>query len=242
MIVLFTDFGLSGPYVGQMKAVLLRQAPDVPVVDLFADAPRCNPRAASYLLAAYSREFPLDTVFLAVVDPGVGSEQRRAAVVRAQGRWYVGPDNGLFNMVVQRARSASWWDIDWLPSELSNSFHGRDLFAPIAATIATGGEPPGRTVSTQQRIVPGWPEDLPEVVYVDHFGNAITGMRASRLGERNLVVVEGRALGRGRTFSSVAVGEPFWYENSNGLVEIAVNRGSAAELLDLRIGTPVEIR
>ena len=115
MIVLFTDFGLEGPYVGQIKAVLHREAPGAPVIDLFHDAPAHEPELAAYLLAAYVGEFPEGAVFLCVVDPGVGSEERRPAVVRAEGRWYVGPDNGLFAIVARRARAPSWWDITARP-------------------------------------------------------------------------------------------------------------------------------
>jgi S-adenosylmethionine hydrolase len=105
MIVLFTDFGLEGPYTGQMKAVLYLLAPGVPVIDLFADAPAGNPKPSAYLLAAYAVWFPPASVVLAVVDPGVGSE-REAIVLEADSRWYVGPENGLFELVPRIRRSA----------------------------------------------------------------------------------------------------------------------------------------
>ena len=137
MIVLFTDFGLAGPYTGQVMAVLHRVAPQVPVVSLFADAPSARPKPSAYLLAAYAAWFSLGTVFLCVVDPGVGSA-RRAVVAEADGRFYVGPDNGLFDLVLRRAAEARLWEITWRPERLSASFHGRDLFAPIAARLAAG--------------------------------------------------------------------------------------------------------
>jgi len=137
MIVLFTDFGLDGPYVGQMKAVLHRDAPGVPVIDLFADAPAFDAKRSAYLLAAYAEEFPAPTVFLAVVDPGVGGA-RRPLMVEADGRRYVGPDNGLFEIVWRRARRRRGGAITWRPERLSASFHGRDLFAPVAARLAVG--------------------------------------------------------------------------------------------------------
>src|SRR5271165_206423 len=102
MIALFTDFGLAGPYTGQVKAVLARQAPEVPVIDLFADLPAGDVRSAAYLLAAYARWFAPPIVVLAVVDPGVGST-RRGLVVEADARFYVGPENGLFEIVLRRA-------------------------------------------------------------------------------------------------------------------------------------------
>ena len=100
--MLFTDFGLHGPYTGQMKAVLHQMAPGIPVIDLFADAPVGNPKASAYLLAAYAAWFPAGTVFLCVVDPGVGGT-RPAIIIEADGRWYVGPGNGLFELVQRRA-------------------------------------------------------------------------------------------------------------------------------------------
>src|SRR5581483_5751303 len=129
MIVLFSDFGLSGPYIGQVKAVFAEIVPTVPVIDLFADAPAGDPRAGAYLLAAYDDVFPAGTIFFAVVDPGVGTA-RLPVIVLADGRWYVGPDNGLMALVARRAAPATVWEITWRPPHLSASFHGRDLFAP----------------------------------------------------------------------------------------------------------------
>src|SRR5215471_11036911 len=126
MIVLFTDFGLHGPYTGQMKAVLHQMAAGIPAVDLFADAPAGNPKASAYLLAAYAAWFPAGTVFLCVVDPGVGGA-RRGLIVEADERRYVGPDNGLFELVLRRAAQPQCWEITWRPAALSASFHGRDL-------------------------------------------------------------------------------------------------------------------
>ena len=143
MIVLFTDFGLHGPYTGQVKAVLHQMAPSIPVIDLFADAPVANPKASAYLLAAYATWFPERTVFLCVVDPGVGGT-RPSEFLETDGRWYVGPGNSLFELTQRRARVIRSWDIDWKPKHLSASFHGRDLFAPVAAMLARGDPPPGR--------------------------------------------------------------------------------------------------
>lgn len=239
MIILFTDFGLSGPYVGQMKAVLHREAPGVPVVDLFHDVPAYDPMLAAYLLAAYVGEFPQGAVFLGVVDPGVGSEARLPAVVMADGRWFVGPDNGLFNMVARRAGKLCWWEITWRPKRLSATFHGRDLFAPVAARLATGKTPPGEECEAASRLDWKWPEELSRIVYIDRFGNAMTGTRALALAEDEVVEVNGRVIERARTFSEVPPGQPFWYENANGLAEIAVNKGRADELLGLEIGLDV---
>lgn len=240
MIVLFTDFGLEGPYTGQVKAVLVRDAPGVPVLDLFADAPAANPKASAYLLAAHAVWFSSGTVFLCVVDPGVGGE-RAAIVVEADGRWYVGPDNGLFELVIRRAAMVRSWKISWKPESLSASFHGRDLFAPVAARLARGENPPGALRQADVGRMPEWPDDLAEIVYIDHYGNAMTGIRAPVIKKSSRIRASGRTLARVRTFSEVPKGEGFWYENSNGLAEIAVNSGRADRMLALEIGSPVEV-
>jgi S-adenosylmethionine hydrolase len=240
MIVLFTDFGLNGPYTGQMKAVLYREAPGTAVLDLFADAPAGNPRAAAYLLAAYAAWFPAGTVFLCVVDPGVGGS-RPPVVVEADGRRYVGPGNGLFELVRRRAGEVRSWEIDWRPERLSASFHGRDLFAPVAAMLARGASVPGRLVTSEADRRPDWPDDLAEIVYVDHYGNVLTGMRAVVVPRAVELEANGRPLRRAKTFSDLPPGTAFWYENSNGLVEIAVNQGRADRDLGLTVGTEITI-
>ncbi len=238
MIVLFTDFGLSGPYTGQVKAVLYRVAPGVPVVDLFADAPAFRPRAAAYLLATYVAEFPEGVVFLCVVDPGVGTSRREPVVIQADNRWFVGPDNGLFNVVVMRAGSAYRWPIAWRPRRLSQTFHGRDLFAPVAARLARGEPPEGESEGIP---IPAWPDDLAEIIYADHYGNAMTGLRARALEPGTKLEIGGQVFSRAPTFGAVAAGEGFWYENSSGLAEIAVNSGSAVAVYGLRIGHRVSV-
>jgi len=236
MIVLCTDFGPTGPYVGQVKAVLARAAPAVPVIDLFADLPAFEPRLAAYLLAAYGGWFEAGDVILAVVDPGVGGP-RGALAVEADGRWFVGPDNGLFEVVLRRAGRARCCAIAWRPPALSATFHGRDLFAPIAARLALGEAPTGAECAPARH--PEWPDDLAAIVYVDHYGNAMTGLRATRLADGTELEVAGRRIARARTFADVAEGGPLWYENANGLAEIALNGGSAAARFGLAPGSPV---
>ncbi|MDX8411281.1 MAG: SAM-dependent chlorinase/fluorinase [Mariprofundaceae bacterium] len=240
MIALFTDFGVNAPYVGQMKAVLMQQAVDVAVIDLFHDAPPFRPMSAAYLLPSYVEEFPAGTVFLCVVDPGVGGK-RKPVVVRADGRWFVGPDNGLLNEVSRRALRLSWWDITWQPEHLSASFHGRDLFAPVAAGLVNSREVPGESVNPADRIHADWPQDLFEIVYIDRFGNALTGARGSAVGPDVILSVNGHRLERARTFSDVPARAVFWYENANGLIEIAANQASAAAAMGLEIGMLAEV-
>lgn len=158
------------------------------------------------------------------------------------GRWFLGPDNGLLSRVGRRNDDRRPWELSPEPAaHLSASFHGRDVFAPAAALLACGTLP--RLKSFQQAALVGedWPDTLPEVIYIDHFGNAMTGISSASLPPSGALVVHGRKIVRVRTFSDVAPGEALCYENSLGLMEAAVNGGSAAEMLGLCIGTPVEV-
>jgi len=240
MIVLVTDFGLEGPYLGQVRGVLWGAAPEVPVVDLFADLVPHEPQLAAYLLPPHAAEFPPGTVFLCIVDPGVGSD-RDAVVVEADGRWFVGPDNGLFAPLLRRAGERAAWTIDWRPRRLSASFHGRDLFAPVAARLARG-MPPGAARDPATLARPDWPDELDRIAYVDRFGNAMTGRRAATLASEAKIEAGGRVLTRARTFADRPTGEAFWYANSVGLVEIAVSQGRADSELSLAPGDPVAVR
>jgi S-adenosyl-L-methionine hydrolase (adenosine-forming) len=237
MFTLFTDFGPGGPYVGQLHAVLAQQAPGTAVIDLFHDLPRHDIRAAAYLLPAYTRDFPPGTVHVCVVDPGVGSA-RRPLMVQADNRWFVGPDNGLFQILARRAQQLACYEILWRPRQLSGSFHARDLFAPVAAQLVRGLMPasdPVVMISPES----DWPDDLPQVVYIDHFGNAMTGLRADSLAYDARLQIGDTMLARAHTFSDMAVGEGFWYVNANGLVEIAVNQGRASTQYRIALGDPV---
>lgn len=240
MIALYTDFGSQDPYVGQLHAVLAQQAPGTPVIDLFHHVPNHDIRAGAYLLPSYISSFPGDTVFMCVVDPGVGSE-RRPLYLRVDDFWFVGPDNGLFQILTQRASQVTSFVIDWRPRRLSASFHGRDLFSPVAAMLSRGERPDATPVELPTGEDEKWPDDLAEVLYVDHFGNAITGYRASELPRNAEIRINGTLLRPASTYSDVAIGEAFWYENANGLVEIAVNQGRADKQLAIKLGASVSI-
>jgi len=239
MILLFTDFGWQGPYVGQMKAVLAQQASDQTVIDLMHDAPVFNSRAAAYLLASLVAPFPKNTVFLTVVDPGVGSDERRPCVLKADGRWYVGPDNGLFNVIAKQSAEYTAWAIDWQPDSLSDSFHGRDLFAPVATQLASG-QLPAMTETSLAQDPQDWPAELAEVIYLDSFGNAMTGLHGSRTSKDAAFMLNGKRIKYARVFAEAEKAAPFWYVNSNGLVEIAMNQADAAQTLGLEIGTQLQ--
>lgn len=240
MIVLFTDFGLTDPYVGQLHGVLAREAPGVPVIDLFHGVPSFDIRAAAFLLPAYVSEFPEGSIFVCVVDPGVGTG-RRPVLLEADERCYVGPDNGLFHILARRSERCRCYAIAWHPPKLSASFHGRDLFAPVAAMLARGERPPLEAARLSAAPGEPWPEDLRQVLHIDHYGNAITGVRASVVPRERCIAIGPHKLAYARVFGECAAGTPCWYENANGLVELSVNQGRADVLLGVRPGTSFSI-
>lgn len=236
-IAVVTDFG-DGIYVGQMRARLQRLAPSVPQIDLVQDLPPVRPDLAAYLLPALARDMPARTLYLCVVDPGVGGP-RDALLVRVDDDWLLGPDNGLFAPMVARSTSARVWRIGWRPQTLSASFHGRDWFAPAAARLCRGEDLGLVEVAASQMIGADWPADLEQVVYVDRFGNCLTGMRAPERPQGYRLPLGAHLLRFARTFCEVAPGEAFWYENALGLVEIAVNQARADTLLGLAAGAHI---
>lgn len=240
MIALFTDFGNGGPYVGQMHAAIRTILPAAAIVDLFHDVPAFNVRAGAYLLPACAMAFPLGTIFCCVVDPGVGGD-RAPVILEADRRLYVGPDNGLFTLLARRAASVHAHEILWRPPVLSPSFHGRDLFAPVAAMLARGEWPDARLATPASRESSAWPDDWAAVLYVDRYGNAVTGLRAAVMPKDGIITIRGERVQSARVFGEVAQGMPLWYENANGLIEIAVREGNAAERFGLRPGDPLVI-
>lgn len=241
MIYLYTDFGWSGPYVGEMKAVIARALPGVSTIDLMHDAPVFSPRASAYLLAALSRRFVIGSICVGVIDPGVGDAGRKVLLLEADGIRYVGPDNGLFAVIAQRAKMLVCHEILWRPETSSVSFHGRDLFAPIVTQLYMGEHIESRVRQSQDLIGFDYPPSLYEIIYIDHFGNAVTGIEAELVTKNTRLLIAGRQLEQAHTFSSVGVGQLFWYCNSMGLVEIAANQGSAANILGLKVGSPVSL-
>lgn len=238
MILAFTDFGHAGPYLGEMRVAALREAPSVPYVDLLADAPAFRPDLAAYLLAALTPRLQPGDVLLGVVDPGVGTE-RAALALAVDDVWLVGPDNGLFELVLRRAGDVEAYRITWQPRALSASFHGRDLFAPMAARLATGRC--HDLAPTTPTRYPDRPDDLDRIVQIDAYGNLLTGRRAATLASTATLGLAGHTIRHARTFAAVPPRELFWYANSSGLVEIAKNGGSAATTLGVGIDTAIEV-
>lgn len=240
MIFLFTDFGVTDVYVGQVKAVLQQRAPRTPVIDLLHDAPPFNVKAGAHLLAALAARVPKGGVVISVVDPGVGGP-REAVAVLADGRWFVGPDNGLISVVAERAKKREVFVIKWWPANVSVSFHGRDLFAPVAAMLATGRRKSANLKKAARLAVTFGGSDFAEIIYVDHYGNAFTGLRAAAVSPTERLVAGSVRIDHARVFSGVKRGAVFWYENSLGLVEIAANSTSAAAKYGLQVGHPLAV-
>lgn len=236
LITLLTDFGTADGYVGQMKGVLLTLAPDADIVDITHDIAPQDIDAARLALAHVWRRFPHGTVHLVVVDPGVGSS-RDGLVVASDGRFLVGPDNGVLSpaLLVAGARVINLP----LSPTAAPTFHGRDVFAPAAAALARGDSLDGLGVEARQPVIRRTPEATRradggidgEVIAIDRFGNAITNLIAPRGGT---VEIASRRLPIQRTYTEVAVGAPVAVIGSTGFVEIAVRNGSAAGVLSLQ--------
>lgn len=237
MIFLFTDYGLQGPYIGQVETVLHQLAPNEKVIQLMTDAPRNKPKESAYLLSSLTSRVPEGGILFCVVDPGVGSDEDKPVMLKIDGRWYVGPDNGLFDIAARQAKEIEAYEITWKAESLSNSFHGRDLYAPVCAMIANREEVSSNSFTWQDQH--HWPDDLNEIIYIDHFGNCMTGVRAGSFNKQLVLRVGHQEIVNGNTFSDVKKNKALWYENSNGMIEIAVNQGNAAELLELKIGSHI---
>jgi S-adenosylmethionine hydrolase len=248
LITLLTDFGTTDSYVAEMKAGLYSGAPDVSLVDVTHSVPPGDVRAGAYLLGRTWHRFPVGTVHLAVVDPGVGST-RAALALAAAGHWFVGPDNGLFTSVLKDSEV----NIVSLPTPAAASptFHGRDLFAPAAAALASGaglhtlGEPfkgiPER-LSYREAFHEG-KTVVGEIVYVDRFGSLVTSLTPELVPSYATVEIEGLDIGPlRRTFADVPTGGLLAFIGSGGAIEIAVRDGSAARRLGIGVGGRVRAR
>jgi S-adenosyl-L-methionine hydrolase (adenosine-forming) len=256
MITLTTDFGGADWFAGAMKGVILRIHPGACVVDITHEIPPGNLKAGAFLLMAGCRFFPKGAVHLAVVDPGVGSDRKAIAVQTANG-FFVGPDNGILSWALARDRILAIRQLEnpkYFLQPVSRTFHGRDIFAPVAARLDRG-LPLARLGRELTEIVRfPWPKAIRqgdefrgEIVYIDRFGNAITNIEAEMLptqGASACKVKVGRKLQcRLREFYRAAPeNKPVALIGSTELLEIAVNGGSAAERFKLKIGEKVVVR
>lgn len=255
-ISLLTDFGLKDGNVGVMKGVIWGMAPSAQIVDLSHDISPQDIREAAFVLARSAPYFPEATIHLVVVDPGVGTD-RRAIAARIGPYKFVGPDNGVITRFLERAESRGWQayfiHLDqskyWL-SEVSNVFHGRDIFAPIAAHLANGV--PMNTMGTRiddpVRLKLPKPQRMGnqlqgEVIYIDHFGSLVTNISRSELRSTQVLIHLGDSEVRGlaHTFGDRPPGSLIALFSSTDDLLISVVNGSAAERLVAQIGDPVEV-
>jgi S-adenosylmethionine hydrolase len=250
-ITLLTDFGTADGYLGAIKGVLAAHAPMVRVEDISHEIPPGDVRKGSMALGRYWRRYPPGTVHLAVVDPGVGTH-RRALGVLADERFLVAPDNGILTEVLDQA--GEWDCVSLVPSAFippaeSRTFHGRDLFAPAAALLATGtplealGEmvvDPYRLAKPPVRAVGEWV--VGEVVEVDRFGNLATNLPSNLVESVGEVELAGHWIPLQRTYGEGTPGELLTLVNSDGRVEIAAREGSAANRLGVGRGAGVRVK
>jgi len=253
VISITTDFGHRGPFVGTMKGVILKRLPGAQIVDLTHEAHVHWPAEAGFWLERSYHYFPSGTVHLAVVDPGVGTD-RDVLLVVGKGHAFLAPDNGLLGDVVARVNGTVYRiEATRLKSlgidRLSATFHGRDLFAPLAAELAAGRVAPASLGAPADDFVPSLIE-APElrsgelhgmVITTDHFGNLITNIESAELAafRRPEVRAAGHRIPLARTYGDVAPGELIALVNSFDVLEIAVAEQNAATLLGLGRGGPV---
>jgi len=257
LITLLTDFGTRDAYVASLKGVILSLNPEVRLVDLSHEVPPQDVRAGALILTEAAPYFPPGAIHLAVVDPGVGSP-RRGLAAQGRGHFWVGPDNGLFHLVFRQVSPLTIVSLEnplYFRSQVSATFHGRDIFAPVAAHLSLGVDLSRFGPRLTDPVSLDWPEPRfspetisGEIIYVDRFGNLISNLRAAEvsawLGERDLTLQAGPLNIRGlvRAYADVAHGEFLTLVGSHGFLEIACAMDNAAQRLLAGVGLPVEIR
>ena len=256
-ITLTTDFGTRDSYVAQMKGVILGIHPEASLIDVTHEVPQGDVRQASWILEQIADAFPVNTIHVVVVDPGVGSN-RQLVALESRGQRFLAPDNGILSEIVRQTSPMRAWRLDresFWRKPTSTTFHGRDILAPTAAHWAHGRDPRefGTEIAPETLILlpacnaarndEGWTS---EIVAIDHFGNLLTSVRASDLGEAcvdDCIVTIGDTQVRGieRFYASRAEGELIALFGSSGQLEVAVRNGSAAARLGLKVGAPVRV-
>lgn len=246
-----TDFGTRDYYIGAMKGVILSINSDARIIDITHDIEPQNITSAAFVLSACYRDFPPATVFVSVVDPGVGSE-RRAIVVESNDHKFVGPDNGLFSFVLgPNARVTAVGNDRFFRKPVSSTFHGRDIFAPVAAHLSRGIDlhelgpeimdavmlPNIRPTRTDENTLKG------SVIHIDRFGNIVTNITAEVAGDVFQLEIGGHVISDRREFYAGAKpGQPFAIAGSAGFIEISINGSSAAKKLGVNTGALVIAR
>lgn len=261
-VCLFTDFGWDDPYVAQLKGVIISIAPNVRLVDLNHSVTAYNVTEGGYLLNQCATEFPAGTIFVAVVDPQVGTNRDPILIETNKQKYFVGPDNGLFAQVIQSQGLLHAWRLDksdfYRAGDLSRTFHGRDIFGPVAAHLADGTDPArlGTEMKTLEVEAPKEPAFNGGVIetqvqHIDHYGNIILNLKAGsdlagRLKEGTLVRIstghESYSAPFVRTYGDVDKGRLLLLFGSSGQLEISVNQGSAARQIKVDAGSTLYLK
>jgi len=255
-ITLTTDFGLVDHFAGSMKGVILGIAPRVQIVDITHDVQPFEITEGAFVIAQAYRYFPRKTVHVIVVDPGVGSE-RRPILAEMAGQYFVAPDNGVLSMIFSREAKKKVRHVTndkYFLQPVSRTFHGRDVFAPVGAHLASGVPAArfGKTIEDFVKLAIDKPTRMGKRVWtgtilkVDRFGNLITNLHIDEFPDVQTRPFELNAglqqISRlAATFSECAPGEFFVVVGSSGYLEVAANQGSAAKMLGVRSGSPVEL-
>jgi S-adenosylmethionine hydrolase len=255
IITLTTDFGTDDWFVGTMKGVIASVNPNANVVDITHAIASGDIRAAAFALAASYKYFSRGTVHVAIVDPGVGSK-RRSIAIQTENYFFVGPDNGVLSFALRGEKIKTVRALEnkaYFLEPVSQTFHGRDIFAPVAARLARGVAIAKYGPPVKNFVRLDWPEPKVhagsiqgEVVYVDKFGNAITNIPAATLaslGGKHFEIFKGRKriCAIGKHYQSVPARRAVAVPGSSGYLEIAVNGGNASAILDLRTGERIEV-
>lgn len=241
LIAIVTDFGLKDGFVGTMKGVIYGINPQSVIVDISHDISPQNIREGLFVLESSYRYFPEETIFLVVVDPGVGSH-RKALLLKAEKYFFIGPDNGIFSFLYKKEKPEiiEITNRDYCLPEISQTFHGRDIFAPVAGHISKGIDYSlmGRKIDNII-LLPGLvPEILPDkkimgqIIYIDKFGNLITNITENFLNNRDITIKLKNTIitGLSTSYGEVSPGKPLAIIGSSGYLEIAVNHGNAGDL------------
>ena len=256
---LLTDFGMTDPFVAEMKSVIFSICPRVRIIDISHLVEKFNIRMGAFILASASPYFPPSTVHVAVVDPGVGSK-RRPIVVETKRSLYVGPDNGLLIPAAQSENAMHVYEVtnrSLMRDPVSATFHGRDIFAPVGAYLACGKQPKDCGSEIQDYLRPSYSEPtfkgramVGEVFHVDSFGNVVTNLKASHLSRLNLKPGQSFRILLGRNRVRVRLVSTYWdlrtneiglLVSSHGFVEIACREKSAARKVGAKIGMTVQL-
>lgn len=250
-ITLTTDFGTADWFAGSMKGVILGIEPRATIVDITHEIPAGDIRAGAFALAASYRYFPRNTVHVAVVDPGVGTK-RAAIAVRTADYLFVGPDNGVLSFALAREKVSEMRRLDndaYFHKPVSHTFHGRDIFAPVAARLTQGIAFDTLGAALYEIVRLPWPQPKieagvlrGEIIHIDRFGNAITNLSSVSPAAKTARVPGKAECDVAQFYAQVPVGQPIAVTGSSGFLELAVNAGNAAQQFGLKIGDPVEVR